>query len=105
MPQVAANIIAARQAAGLTQEQLARDVHVSLRTVQAWEGGETDAPHGRNLIALAKRLGKDNPAWIYFPLEAPKLTRGGGGGASQSAPHCGGRKPPNLTAVATSAGR
>jgi transcriptional regulator with XRE-family HTH domain len=64
LPQVAVNVRAARIAAGLTQERLARTLNVSLRTVLTWELSETQHPRGHNLTALARALGKD-PAWFY----------------------------------------
>lgn len=64
MPQVAVNIRAAREAAGMTQEQLARLLDVrSVRTVTGWEL-DGRLPRGRNLQALADVLGRD-PSWFY----------------------------------------
>jgi transcriptional regulator with XRE-family HTH domain len=60
----AVNVRAARIAAGLTQEQLARAANVSLRTVLTWERSEIRGlPIDENLCALAEALGKD-PAWF-----------------------------------------
>jgi transcriptional regulator with XRE-family HTH domain len=64
LPQLPVNVRAARSAAGLTQEQLARRMDVSLRTVQGWELGEVQQLEARSLLALAKALGKD-PGWFY----------------------------------------
>jgi transcriptional regulator with XRE-family HTH domain len=64
LPQLPVNVRAARNAAGLTQEQLARAMDVSLRTVQGWELGEVQHLGAPNLLALAKALGKD-PGWFY----------------------------------------
>ena len=44
-----------RKARGLTQEELARRVRVSTRTVAAWESGST-TPRQRSLRALARAL-------------------------------------------------
>jgi transcriptional regulator with XRE-family HTH domain len=64
MPQVAVNIRAARKAAGLTQEQLARVLDVgSVRTVLGWER-DGRLPRGRNLQALCSALGHE-PGWFY----------------------------------------
>jgi transcriptional regulator with XRE-family HTH domain len=59
----AVNVRAARAAAGLTQEQLARAANVSLRTVAGWESGEIRLPDDANWYALADALRKD-PAWF-----------------------------------------
>jgi transcriptional regulator with XRE-family HTH domain len=45
-----------RRQRGLTQEEVARRVHVSPRTVAAWESGAS-TPRQRNARALAKALG------------------------------------------------
>jgi transcriptional regulator with XRE-family HTH domain len=45
-----------RRERGLTQEEVARRVRVSTRTVAAWESGEAN-PRQRNARALAKALG------------------------------------------------
>lgn len=45
-----------RQQRGLTQDELARRVRVSVRTIAAWESGST-IPRHRNARALAKALG------------------------------------------------
>jgi transcriptional regulator with XRE-family HTH domain len=60
----AANVVAARQAAGLTQEQLARAAGVTLRTVQGWENEGRRPTQLAHLLALAAALGKDDPAWF-----------------------------------------
>ncbi len=59
----AANVRAARIAAGMTQEQLARAVPVSLRTVAGWERSEIRLPSDQSLRALADALDKD-PQWF-----------------------------------------
>lgn len=53
---IGANIQATRQAAGLTQEQLAAEVGVSRQTVAKWESGET-SPDLEHAAALADALG------------------------------------------------
>jgi transcriptional regulator with XRE-family HTH domain len=45
-----------RRQRGLTQEEVARIVRVSTRTVAAWESGATTSRH-RNARALANALG------------------------------------------------
>ncbi|MGH7747254.1 MAG: helix-turn-helix transcriptional regulator [Candidatus Dormibacteria bacterium] len=45
-----------RRERGLTQEEVARRVRVSTRTVAAWESGHA-TPRQRNARALAKALG------------------------------------------------
>lgn len=47
-----------RRQRGLTQEELARRVRVSVRAVAAWESGEA-SPRHRNARALARALGVD----------------------------------------------
>jgi transcriptional regulator with XRE-family HTH domain len=60
----AANVRAARLAAGLTQEDLARAAGVRLRTVQGWERDGRRPTQDSILLALAAALGKDDPAWF-----------------------------------------
>lgn len=50
----AAQVLHARQAAGLTQAQAARLVYVAERTWQAWEGGTRTMPPAAYELALAK---------------------------------------------------
>ena len=50
-----ARVRAARQEVGLTQERLARELDVTLRTIQRWEDG-TSEPRGTQLMALAQCL-------------------------------------------------
>ena len=45
-----------RRQRGLTQEELARRVRVSVRAVAAWESGDAH-PRQRNARALARALG------------------------------------------------
>lgn len=53
---------------GFTQERLAREVDVTLRTVQFWLAGDRE-PKGRQLVRLADAL--QRPAgWFYEPEEA-----------------------------------
>ena len=52
---IGSNIMAARKAAGLTQEQLAERLEVSFQAVSAWERDEY-LPEAKKLTALAKAL-------------------------------------------------
>jgi transcriptional regulator with XRE-family HTH domain len=45
----------ARLQAGLTQEQLARSIDVTLRTIQRWQDNEAQ-PNGAKLLSLAAVL-------------------------------------------------
>jgi transcriptional regulator with XRE-family HTH domain len=64
MPHVAANIRAARKAAGLTQERLARELDVTSSTVANWERGQSWPSHRSNLSRLAGVLGRE-PVWFF----------------------------------------
>lgn len=46
-----------REALGLTQEQLAREIPCNLRTIQRVEAGQIQTPKRTTLFALVKRLG------------------------------------------------
>lgn len=46
-----------REALGLTQEQLAREIPCLLRTIQRVESGAIQTPKRATLLALVKRLG------------------------------------------------
>lgn len=48
---------------GRTSEEFARELGVTLRTVQRWRSGEGE-PRAAELIRLAELLGRD-PAWFY----------------------------------------
>lgn len=61
-------VFALRDALGLTQERLAREVDVSLRTVQRWEYGDS-APNRNQLLRLAAVL-QVHPDDLYLE-EAP----------------------------------
>jgi transcriptional regulator with XRE-family HTH domain len=63
LPQLAVNVRTARKAAGLTQEQLARQLDVGMRSVQSWELSET-MPRVRHLRALALLCSREL-AWFY----------------------------------------
>ena len=69
---IAANIQATRQAAGLTQEQLAEAVGVSRQTVVTWESGET-SPELEHAAALANTLGCTVDALVNFDSEGTGL--------------------------------
>jgi transcriptional regulator with XRE-family HTH domain len=58
------NVRAARQAAGLSQEQLAHATGVTTRTVWNWENVGTRPTQDAILLALAAALHKDDPAWF-----------------------------------------
>lgn len=47
----------------MTQEALARELGLSLRSVQKWATGKGE-PRGRQLVALSKVLDRD-PAWFF----------------------------------------
>jgi transcriptional regulator with XRE-family HTH domain len=53
-----ANLKRLRQAAGLTQVELARKLRMSLRTLQGWEQGYRE-PELSNINRIAKALGVD----------------------------------------------
>ncbi len=57
-----------RRQRGLTQEEVARRVRVSTRTVAAWESGAS-TPRQRNARALAKALGVTLDALQLVDLE------------------------------------
>ena len=50
------NLIRARKARGMTQEELAAKLNVSRQAVSKWETGTAD-PSTSNLLALAKLFG------------------------------------------------
>jgi transcriptional regulator with XRE-family HTH domain len=49
---------------GRTNEQFARDVGFTLRTITRWRAGDS-APTGASLIRLAVALGRE-PGWFYI---------------------------------------
>lgn len=55
---MAGRIREAREAAGLTQAEVARRVGVSKQAVGQWESGDTRSIRGDNLLALARVLGR-----------------------------------------------
>ena len=69
---IGTNIQATRQAAGLTQEQLAAEVGVSRQTVAKWESGET-SPDLEHAAALADALGCTVDALANFDSQATGL--------------------------------
>lgn len=58
---------AARNTAGLSQEGVARELNVALRTYIRWEQGMTQ-PKGAHLLALAEAL-KIGPEQLYSQPE------------------------------------
>ena len=56
----------ARLAAGLTQEQMARQVGVTLRVVQRWSSGEGE-PSAESLARICSVLGR--PVEFFYPEE------------------------------------
>ena len=52
---------------GLTTENFARLVDVTLRTAQRWRNGEGQ-PTAEALVRIARKLDRD-PAWFYNNLE------------------------------------
>jgi transcriptional regulator with XRE-family HTH domain len=53
-----------------TSEDFARELGVTLRTVQRWRSGEGE-PRAAELVRLAELLGRD-PAWFYADHDHPK---------------------------------
>jgi transcriptional regulator with XRE-family HTH domain len=64
-----------RQAAGLTQKQLAEKAGVSQRAVSHWEQGLREPSWG-NVIALGRVLGVDCTAFLLEPASDEKPGRG-----------------------------
>ena len=62
---VGENLKQALTESGMTQEALAREIGVSLRTVQGWTSGRI-LPRWPRLVLLAAALEKD-PEWFYTP--------------------------------------
>ncbi len=56
----------ARRVAGVTQEQLAAQSNLSVRTVRGLESGSIRYPHQHSLLALAKALDMSGPATDDF---------------------------------------
>jgi transcriptional regulator with XRE-family HTH domain len=54
---------------GLSTEQFARDIDVTLSTVNHWKAGLTE-PRGANLLKIARRLGVDPEAFYIDESEA-----------------------------------
>ena len=57
-----------REAAGLTQEQLAEQIGVKREAVARWEAGKRE-PGWSNVLALAEALGVDCTAFTQQPVE------------------------------------
>lgn len=66
-PDIGSRIREARNAAGLTQVQLAECTGQAERTVQAWEAN-TRTPRMAGLLAIAAATGRD-VAWFYTDHE------------------------------------
>ena len=70
---IGAQIAKLRNRFGWTQVQLARELHVDLKTVRKWENGDSD-PSAKNILNLTEifgvsadfLLGKDNQTAIYI---------------------------------------
>jgi transcriptional regulator with XRE-family HTH domain len=60
---LAANLRRALGEAGMTQEQLAREIDCGLRVVQEWCGGRC-LPRWPRLVRIARALDRE-PAWFY----------------------------------------
>ncbi len=60
----------AREAAGLTQRQLAESCGVTDKAVSAWEQGNVDTILADNLYAVADKLGID-PRWLLLGDDRP----------------------------------
>lgn len=69
---IGSNIQMTRQAAGLTQEQLAAAIGVSRQTVAKWEAGET-SPDLEHAAALADALGCSLDALATFDSKGTGL--------------------------------
>lgn len=63
MERIGERIRSAREALGLSREQLGRAVGMSRQSVRLWENGEIRSPRAETLLRLARRLRKD-PEWI-----------------------------------------
>lgn len=65
---VAARLREAQAERGITNEQLARDIDVSLRLLQKWRAGDVH-PRMHNLVLLSRYF--DKPlAWFFTESEA-----------------------------------
>lgn len=67
-PDVGSQIRKARDAAGLSQVELARQIGQAERTVQAWESN-TRTPRMDGLVALARAL--DQPVAFFYTDHDP----------------------------------
>lgn len=68
---LAEKITAVRKSKGLSQEQLAEDASINLRTLQRIENGETE-PRGHTLRLLAKALDRPIEDFLNFTKEEDK---------------------------------
>jgi transcriptional regulator with XRE-family HTH domain len=62
---LAEKIVAVRKSKGFSQEQLAEDASINLRTLQRIENGETE-PRGHTLRLLAKALDRPIEDFLNF---------------------------------------
>jgi transcriptional regulator with XRE-family HTH domain len=75
VPNLAARLVEARQAKGLTQKQVADLCGVTLRGYQGWEYGDR-MPRGDALPALADALGR--PVAWFFEVPGKPSSAGSG---------------------------
>ena len=65
------NVRDERTAAGMTQQELAERIHVTVRTVQNWEAGKT-VPSASQTISLRRALGepKDDTSRLIRAMQS-----------------------------------
>jgi transcriptional regulator with XRE-family HTH domain len=56
---------------GFAQKEIAKEIEVSTRTIQAWESGETTPPAGESLRRLANSL-RVAPGWLLSGQDDPR---------------------------------
>ncbi len=71
---IGANVRAARQKAGLTQEQLGEAIGVELRTIQRIEAGRTKL--GVETLVLLAEVLQVKPASLLKEVEVPEVKKG-----------------------------
>lgn len=74
MNRVGENIKAKREAANITQEQLAESLNVTRQTVSSWETGRTE-PDIDTLHKIAQRLDTTVEELIYGERKTPAITQ------------------------------